>query len=106
MRGVISIDSPGERFGPCRNEHCEHQYCSILREWANSICSICGKPIGFNDKFLLESFQHERCQTPEILIDADEIPLAQEPGSTKAQSELMNQAFEQKLSDAIRGVKK
>jgi hypothetical protein len=55
--GYSIIGRPGTEFGPCsptivdgQEYPCQHIDCAQLRAWAETICEICGEPIGYGEK--------------------------------------------------------
>lgn len=53
----------GQQLGPCV-EKCDHPYCRALRADAESFCTICGEPIGYETGFfrgLGTDLDHARC---------------------------------------------
>lgn len=44
---AIRIPKPGSEFGPCETP-CSHTDCGASRREAAALCTICGKPIGFD----------------------------------------------------------
>jgi len=40
------LSKPGAKYGPCERG-CLHTDCAGLRRMANSICGLCGQPIGY-----------------------------------------------------------
>jgi hypothetical protein len=49
-----SIPCPGKKYGPCPKA-CEHVDCKQSREMASAECPICGKAIGYEVYFYLDS---------------------------------------------------
>jgi hypothetical protein len=45
-----TLPKPGTHAGPCLGV-CEHTDCAATRRDAESPCSICGKPIGYDRRF-------------------------------------------------------
>jgi hypothetical protein len=59
--GVLS--PPGTKVGPCL-EPCKHRDCAETRRMAESACTICGKPIGYDTRFYrddTDSYVHAVC---------------------------------------------
>ena len=48
--GWAAFSKPGDEYGPCA-EPCDHGLCATTRGRAESNCTICGKPIGYETKF-------------------------------------------------------
>lgn len=46
---AISLASPGTKYGPCKAP-CQHRDCAATRLMAESICRLCGKPIGYDTR--------------------------------------------------------
>ena len=45
-----SVPIPGSLTGPCEPQ-CAHVDCAFQRKLAASCCRICGKPIGYENRF-------------------------------------------------------
>ena len=45
-----TLASPGTEYGPCTDD-CEHRDCAYTRWQAASLCTICGKPIGYDTRY-------------------------------------------------------
>jgi len=62
MLSRSKVPAPGSENGPCEKS-CGHIKCNELRHIANTICSICHKPIGYEIPFLQyeERYFHEKC---------------------------------------------
>lgn len=50
----VFLSKPGTEFGPCEG-NCDHSDCAASRKMAESICTICGKPIGYDKRFFRDS---------------------------------------------------
>ncbi len=46
-----TISKPGDQYGPCLDENCEHTDCAASRAQAATLCGSCGKPIGYEHLF-------------------------------------------------------
>lgn len=63
---ATTLPQPGTEYGPCP-EPCDHIDCKQTREIANSICTLCKKPIGYNTRFYVDpdieekSYVHALC---------------------------------------------
>lgn len=40
------LPEPGSEYGPC-TDPCEHLDCAETRRMAETVCELCGKPIGY-----------------------------------------------------------
>lgn len=59
------IPEPGTLLGPCDDDNCSHLNCKIMRERANKICNVCGKPCGYGNKITKDhkgNFIHWDCR--------------------------------------------
>jgi hypothetical protein len=56
---VRVIPRPGTRSGPCY-AWCSHSDCAEARRRAESLCEICGKSIGYGNRY---------CHAPELLAE-------------------------------------
>lgn len=45
----IILSEPGTKYGPCK-EPCAHKDCAATRKEAESICSLCSQPLGYQRK--------------------------------------------------------
>lgn len=70
---AIYLPPPGTEFGSCIDEDCGHDHCKDLRKQARSICRICGKEIGFRQRYYRDgdsgdwfTLVHEICLLTEI----------------------------------------
>lgn len=57
---AIGTPAPGSEYGPCRKA-CKHTDCASLRRQAETPCTACGKPIGYEVNFFRDN--------PEDVID-------------------------------------
>lgn len=48
--GYYFFSPPGSDYGPCESE-CQHTDCALTRKHAESICPVCGQPIGYDRNF-------------------------------------------------------
>ncbi len=46
-----TISKPGDQYGPCLDESCEHTDCAASRKQAATRCNICGEAIGYERLF-------------------------------------------------------
>ena len=50
-----TLPAPGTKLGPCKPGPCQslcvHKDCNSLRIAAESLCSRCGKPIGYETRY-------------------------------------------------------
>lgn len=46
--GILS--KPGSESGPCLT-NCNHSDCDSTREMAQTVCVMCGEPIGYERRF-------------------------------------------------------
>lgn len=44
------LPAPGTTYGPC-DEPCQHTDCAQTRQQAESACTLCGQPIGYETLF-------------------------------------------------------
>jgi hypothetical protein len=63
--GRSCLPKPGSLYGPCESQ-CHHLNCRITRKEANSLCRLCGKPIGYETCFDRDpgdamAFAHASC---------------------------------------------
>lgn len=58
------LHKPGSKLGPCA-EACHHRDCAETRGQAAALCVYCGKPIGYETRFYVEtgarSMAHAEC---------------------------------------------
>jgi hypothetical protein len=54
--GWIMLSKPGTEYGPCKKLNCGHKDCAATRAEAVTPCRWCGKEIGYETKFYIESF--------------------------------------------------
>ena len=62
------IDRPGIGHGPC-DPVCSHLDCAALRRIAETNCTDCGEPIGYDRRFLNlrgDDLMHEDCLSPSL----------------------------------------
>ena len=45
-----TISAPGSEYGPCTDD-CAHIDCAASRDTAESPCTMCGHPIGYETRF-------------------------------------------------------
>lgn len=73
----VMISPPGSEFGPCLTQDkpcCTHIDCAQLRAQAESLCTICSKPVGYERQFYgnydnyepLGTFVHAVCEHERI----------------------------------------
>lgn len=59
------IPAPGTKYGPCKS--CKHIDCAESRRMAESICTVCAKPIGYQVRYCRDddavegALAHEGC---------------------------------------------
>jgi len=53
------IPHPGAEFGPCAVD-CDHPECVESRATAALQCVVCGEPIGYDQRFTIESLDWSR----------------------------------------------
>jgi hypothetical protein len=63
--GPSYLPKPGSTYGPCENQ-CNHISCRATREQAESLCRLCGEPIGYEicfyrDPVDAKRFTHAGC---------------------------------------------
>lgn len=46
---------PGTEYGPCVSA-CEHRDCAATRTTAESVCPLCGDPIGYETRYYVLSW--------------------------------------------------
>jgi hypothetical protein len=44
------LSQPGSKYGPCQPT-CEHKDCALTRMMAETLCTICDQPIGYDTDF-------------------------------------------------------
>lgn len=52
----FKLPEPGTNLGPCVPT-CEHIDCAANREQAETLCRICGTPIGYETTFVYEQMK-------------------------------------------------
>ena len=75
MTAPLVIARPGKVGGPCRRMHCNSETCAAWRREAETLCSICNEPIGYDTRYLNETGDEEFAQlvlTHEICAAARE----------------------------------
>lgn len=50
---AAALPRPGTKYGPCQNR-CQHIDCVATRRMAESNCSSCAEPIGYERRFYRE----------------------------------------------------
>jgi hypothetical protein len=53
------LSKPGTKYGPCKKLNCGHKDCAATRAEAVTPCKFCGKEIGYENKFYIETFYDE-----------------------------------------------
>lgn len=54
-----ALPRPGTKYGPC-DAPCAHTDCASVRAQADSPCTYCGKPIGYETRFYDERSPEQR----------------------------------------------
>jgi len=44
------LGGPGTKYGPCKGG-CKHTDCAKTREMADTLCTVCLKEIGYDERF-------------------------------------------------------
>ena len=56
--GWIMLSKPGDKYGPCKKP-CKHKDCEASRIEASTPCYLCHKPIGYENKFYIETYYED-----------------------------------------------
>ena len=67
-----ALNKPGTKYGPCV-EPCKCKDCACSRKMAESRCTICGEPIGYERHFYNgdkpDTYDHAVCLEEKIEAD-------------------------------------
>jgi hypothetical protein len=75
---VIYPPEPGTPGGPCV-EPCHHIDCKIMRQEAEKLCPVCGKPLGYGGVRLLHKVQALGSTKEEVVISMKHAECAMPP---------------------------